>query len=169
MKKLISIALMALIISCNKTETVGTAYTTDSSTVTGANYQANNDYDNEVPRKPMTKEEEYRVLGQSLGASEEDIEVMVKMNTINYSFVLFDAVESYPNNGNKRKLASNIFETSQDLNENDKYRILDEWLEEFKKSPESWGKSVEGRQLKSYLTYAEASKAREEYLGMSSN
>ncbi len=92
----------------------------------------------------------------------------ITIYNVNYSFVLFTVVDTYYKN-KRNVVATDIFETPAELSSDEQYRILDENLNAFKKSSTSVMKEVIGRELKTYSSYADASKAREILLGMTSS
>lgn len=91
--------------------------------------------------------------GTKLGKVEEPYQP--RESSKKYSFIVFHTRQSYTNNTGVS--ATGVFETSSYLSEDEKYKLLDE-------AQHNIYDNVTKRELKTYDSYAEASKAREKVL-----
>lgn len=115
----------------------------------------------EITENNSHKEEDsVQTVEQAVEATSDDSLTIIEppIQTIQYSFV----VMHYKTSFERGVVTTGIFETHKYLSEDEKYRILDNAQD---KAKYNWisGKMTK-RELKSYDSYAEASKARERFL-----
>lgn len=106
--------------------------------------------------------EDNDVIETAIEKRVEEVEYVQPIQTTTYSFVVIYWESEYGNYGAKRgTLSSKVFETPAYISEDEKYKILDEIVSNAK--IELISKKIIGRELKTYNSYAEASKERETY------
>lgn len=149
MRTFILLSVLLTIFSCKKTE-VETYSTSDSSAI------------NQVDYVPLTENEKAFAENNTVQSPPNDI--ILPTAPTYYNFVVFETITTYTKE--KRTFVTGVFESIGQLTEEEKYRQMDKSQSENKASLLS--ANVTARYLKSYTSYSEASKARENYLGIRS-
>ena len=148
MRTFIILVVLSILFSCKKTETqsydVGAS---DSSVVRQVEY---------VPLP-----EDVKAFAENNTPQSPSTDFPRTAPTV-YNFVVFESVTNYTKE--KATLVTAIFESTGHLSEEEKYREMDKFQSENKVSFSA--ASITSRYLKSYNSYSEASKAREDYLGI---
>ncbi|MEY8761258.1 hypothetical protein [Chryseobacterium tongliaoense] len=157
-KKVISIILFTIVLACQgKLEKIeNTNQSTNRIDTIG--YSTINDSTQIDAQQPNVQQPTY-----------EERPIEYESQTVTYSFVQFDAVSTIGGSSNEYVLTTDIFETSSNMNEDEKYKILDEAEKKLRLSKESIYKKIIGREIKTYNSYSDASKARESILSINSS
>lgn len=158
-KKVISIILFTTILACqgklekieNTNQSTNRIDTIDYSTI-------NDSTQIDTQQQPYVQQPTY-----------EEKPIEYESQTVTYSFVQFDAVSTIGGSSNEYVLTTDIFETSSNMNEDEKYKILDEAEKKLRFSKESFYKKIIGREIKTFNSYSAASKARESILSINSS
>ncbi|SDD89740.1 hypothetical protein [Riemerella columbipharyngis] len=150
MKKYFLSSLVCFSLSCKKTENVerGTVETENVNSLENVAYPEEVD---SISIVPPVKD----------SMANEQVQDSPK-SFLKYSFVVIKTYTSFGyGSGRTETYATGIFETYDDMSEDEKYKILDEAQSKIFTTG-----NVKSRKIKSYDTYAEASRAREKILGI---
>ena len=130
------LAIILFVISCNKSE------------------KPNLSSQNQISSPPTN----YEYIDSAVGKNYSTRAEIPYKTPIKYSFVVMHTKNQFT--GDRGIYTTGVFETSEFISEDDKYKFMDE----AQSNPRISTETVTKRELKSFDSYAEASKAREKIL-----